>query len=111
MHWPARQQLLPAQVLPVQQGSPGPPHTLQTLLWQIVPLPQAAPVVQHAWPGPPQATHVPPVVAVVEHFVCGAVQTLPQHGCPEAPQPEHWPPVQLPPAVPHIEPAAMQLPA
>jgi hypothetical protein len=110
MHWPARQQLLPAQLLPVQQGSPGPPQTLQVVPWQIVPSPHAGPVVQQAWPGPPQDTQVPPLLEVVEHLVCAAVQTLPQQGCPAAPQPEHAPCAQVPLAVPHIDPSAMQLP-
>src|SRR3569832_1166029 len=111
MHWPPRQQLLPAQVLPVQLGSPGPPHTLQVLFWQIVPSTQAEPVVQQACPGPPQVTQVPPTEEVVEHFVCVVVLVLPQQGCPAAPQPEHCPWAHIPLAVPHIEPSARQLPA
>ena len=55
--------------------------------------------------------HVPPVAAVVEHFVEGAEQTFPQHACPAAPQPEHFPGLHVPNVVPQAPADATQVPA
>jgi hypothetical protein len=82
---------VPLQALPSQQGWPTPPQARQRALWQTPPAAHAGVVEQHASPRAPQAMHVPPVEAVVEHFVAGAEQTLPQHAWPAPPQPEHWP--------------------
>ena len=44
----------------------------------MVPVPHDGVDEQHGSPGPPQLRQVPPVVLVVEHFVPGALHTLPQ---------------------------------
>ena len=97
-------------MLPSQQGSPGPPHTLHIPLWQVVPVEHACAPVQQGSPGPPQAMQVPPVVAVVEHLVPVAVHTLPQQLCPAEPQPVHCPAAHIPNVVPQALPDARQVP-
>jgi hypothetical protein len=98
-------------VLPLQQGSPGPPQAAQSpvvevVLLHTVPATQRsvpfAPV-QQGWPGWPQAEQVPlrhasPALQVVE----------PQQGWPEPPQLEHFPALQAPPAAPPVPVALPQ---
>ena len=93
-------------MLPSQQGSPGPPHTLHVPLWQVVPVEHACALeIEDRVLG-----QVPPVVAVVEHLVPVAVHTLPQQLCPAEPQPVHCPAAHIPNVVPQALPDARQVP-
>jgi hypothetical protein len=76
----------------------------------MVPAPHEGVVVQQGSPGPPQLKQVPPVVLVVEHFVPGALQTLPQQLCPSEPHPVQRPSEQVPEVLPHMLPDARQVP-
>ena len=102
---PPKQHPPPPQVEPSQQTSPGPPHTTQVVLWQVVSAPHRGAMLQQGSPGPPQLMHVPGVeVDVDEHLEPAALQVVPQQGCPLAPHPEHAPPEQVPLVVPQALP-------
>ncbi len=116
--------------LPWQQGCPGPPQSRVQLdsywpasfvvLRQYEYCPRQLPT-QHACPGAPHATQVPPPVSF-EHVVPVWVQpgqepasTTPeqlsdrsstQHACPSAPHPAQLPPPHVPRPWPHDAPAA-----
>jgi hypothetical protein len=71
----------------------------------------AAPPPQHAWPVPPQATHI-----MLEHVAPGPVQVMPppvpQQLWVSAPQVPHEPFMHMPDVPPpvQVDPAAMQVP-
>lgn len=104
-HFALKQQPPPAQVLPSQQGSPGPPQAAQmpvpdAVVLQTVPAAQrSVPLVpaQQGSPGSPHDEQTPllqarPVPQVV----------VPQQGCPKPPQSGHLPPEQTPPPLPPV---------
>jgi hypothetical protein len=105
---PAKQQPLPAQLEPSQQGCPGCPHAVQTELEQTEPLWHRGAVAQQIAPGAPHGMHI--CGAVVEQRV-PAAQIVPQHGIPAVPHAEHCPLEHVPPVAPHAVPVATQLPA
>jgi hypothetical protein len=70
-----------AQLVPPQQGCPGPPQG-QVPFVQVAPFVHAIPVVQHACSSPPHAPQTPP-----EQFSLPIHVVPPQHAVPDVP---HW---------------------
>jgi hypothetical protein len=102
-HFALKQQPL-AQVLPAQQGSPGPPHAAQMpvpeeVALQTVPARQrSVPLVpgQQGSPGSPHDEQTPLLQARLPPH------EVPQQGWPKPPQFGHLPPEQTPPPFPPV---------
>ena len=101
-----------SQVLPLQQGSPGPPQAahrplvVEVLLHTVPATQRSVPLapVQHGSPGLPQDEQVPLRQASPELHVVD-----PQQGWPEPPQFAHLPALHIPPAVPPVPVALPQV--